>query len=128
MWQSKWRTNMSRTFLIVLDSFGIGAMPDAESFGDNGANTLKSCVNTGILEIPNLLSLGLGNIDGVDCLPKANPIAAYCRMGEASRGKDTTVGHWELAGVVSQKPLPVYPNGFPEEILAPFRHIPAGKS
>lgn len=110
-----------RAFLIVLDSFGIGAMPDAESFGDAGANTLQSCVNTAALEIPNLLSLGLGNIDGVTCLPKASPVGAYCRMGEASRGKDTTVGHWELAGVVSQKPLPVYPNGFPEEILAPFR-------
>ena len=113
---------MGRVFLIVLDSFGIGEMPDAADFGDAGANTLKSCWDTGKLHIPNLLSLGLGNIDGVSCLPETKtPLGQFCSMAEASRGKDTTVGHWELAGVVSKKPLPVYPHGFPEEILAPFR-------
>ena len=112
---------MGRVFLIVLDSFGIGEAPDAAAFGDTGANTLQSCWDTGSLEIPNLLSLGLGNMDGVDCLPKEPPKGQFCRMAEASRGKDTTVGHWELTGVVSKKPLPVYPDGFPEEILAPFR-------
>lgn len=113
---------MKRVFLIVLDSLGIGAAPDAVAFGDTGANTLGSCASTGLLHIPNLLRAGLGNIDGVDCLPKtAAPTGAYARLTPLSPGKDTTVGHWEIAGLVSQQPLPVYPNGFPEEILAPFR-------
>ena len=113
---------MKRVFLIVLDSFGIGAMPDAPAFGDAGANTLRSCAGAAALCIPNLLRLGLGQVDGVDCLPKAGaPMAAVARLTEASQGKDTTIGHWELAGLISPRPLPVYPNGFPEEILAPFR-------
>ena len=113
---------MKRIFLIVLDSFGIGAMPDAAAFGDIGANTLASCAATGKLHIPNLIAAGLGNIDGVSCLPKtAVPTAAVARLAEASMGKDTTIGHWEIMGLVSENPLPTYPNGFPEEILAPFR-------
>ena len=113
---------MKRVFVIVLDSFGIGKAKDAAAFGDDGANTLQSCAQTGKLNIPNLIKAGLGNIDGVDCLPKTeNPTAAYGRLQEASKGKDTTIGHWELAGIVSQNPLPTYPEGFPEEILAPFR-------
>ena len=113
---------MKRIFLIVLDSFGIGALPDAERFGDAGVNTLASCQKTGLLHIPNLIKAGLGNIAGVDCLMKeASPIGAYGRMAEASAGKDTTIGHWELAGLVSKAPLPTYPKGFGEEILKPFR-------
>ena len=113
---------MKRIFLIVLDSFGIGALPDAESFGDGGVNTLASCRKSDQLHIPNMIAAGLGNIDGVNCLPKvAAPWGAYGRLAEASAGKDTTVGHWEIAGVVSAQPLPVYPNGFPEEVLRPFR-------
>ena len=113
---------MKRIFLIVLDSFGIGSMPDSEQFGDINVNTLASCAATGKLHIPNLIKAGLGNIDGVDCLPKENaPIGAYSRLAEASRGKDTTIGHWEIAGIVSEDPLPTYPEGFPEEVLAPFR-------
>ena len=113
---------MKRIFLIVLDSFGIGAMPDAGAFGDAGANTLATCAAAGGLQIPNLLAAGLGNIQGVTCLPKAAaPTGAYGRLGEASRGKDTTIGHWEIAGVISRQPLPTYPQGFPEEILKPFR-------
>ena len=113
---------MKRVFLIVLDSFGIGAMPDAEAFGDAGVNTLASCAATGKLHIPNLIAAGLGNIDGVTCLPKAEaPAGAYARLSEASMGKDTTIGHWEIAGIVSADPLPTYPGGFPEEVLAPFR-------
>ena len=113
---------MKRVFLIVLDSFGIGAMPDAAAFGDPGTNTLKSCADTGKLHIPNMIRAGLGNITGVDCLPKADaPIGAYGRLSERSMGKDTTIGHWEIAGIVSPNPLPTYPEGFPEEILAPFR-------
>ena len=113
---------MKRIFLIVLDSFGIGALPDADKFGDAGVNTLASCAKSAKLQIPNLISLGLGNITGVDCLPKTDtPTAAYGRMAERSQGKDTTTGHWEMAGVISENPMPSYPQGFPEEVLAPFR-------
>lgn len=112
---------MKRIFLIVLDSFGIGAMPDAESFGDFGVNTLASCAATGKLHIPNLIAAGLGNIDGVDCLPKtAAPAGAFARLREASMGKDTTIGHWEIAGLISPDPLPTYPEGFPQEVLDAF--------
>ena len=113
---------MKRVFLIVLDSLGVGAMPDSESFGDNNVHTLRACAETGSLHIPNLIKAGLGNIAGVDCLPKVDaPTGAYGRLAEASKGKDTTIGHWEIAGIVSENPLPTYPDGFPEEILAPFR-------
>ena len=113
---------MKRVFLIVLDSFGIGALPDAAEFGDAGTNTLRSCAATGILHIPNMIKAGLGNIAGVSCLPEAEtPSGAFGRLAESSKGKDTTIGHWEIAGLVSDTPLPTYPHGFPEEILAPFR-------
>ncbi|MBQ6839491.1 MAG: phosphopentomutase [Oscillospiraceae bacterium] len=113
---------MKRIFLIVLDSFGIGALPDAADFGDTGANTLASCAASDKLHIPNLTAAGLGNIDGVTCIPKTDtPTGAYGRMAERSRGKDTTIGHWELAGIISDDPLPTYPQGFPEEVLKPFR-------
>ena len=113
---------MKRVFLIVLDSFGIGQLPDAASFGDVGANTLRSCAASAHLHIPNLIKAGLGNIDGVTCLPKAEkPTGVYGRLAEKSAGKDTTIGHWELAGILSEQPLPTYPEGFPEEVLQPFR-------
>ena len=113
---------MKRVFLIVLDSFGIGALPDSESFGDVGVNTLASCARSEKLHIPNLIAAGLGNIDGVSCLPKCEkPLGAYARLREASMGKDTTIGHWEIAGLVSEKPLPTYPQGFPDEVLEPFK-------
>ena len=112
---------MKRIFLIVLDSFGIGAMPDAESFGDVGVNTLRSCAETGKLHIPNLIAAGLGNIAGVACLPKTDaPTGAVARLQEASMGKDTTIGHWEIAGIISPEPLPTYPDGFPQEVLDAF--------
>ena len=112
---------MKRIFLIVLDSFGIGAMPDSESFGDVGVNTLAACATSPKLNIPNMIAAGLGNIDGVNCLPKVNATGAVARLQEASMGKDTTIGHWEIAGLVSPDPLPTYPNGFPDEILQPFK-------
>ena len=112
---------MKRIFLIVLDSFGIGAMPDAERFGDPGVNTLRSCATSPKLRIPNLIAAGLGNIDGVDCLPRTEaPTGAVARLQEKSMGKDTTIGHWEIAGLISPDPLPTYPNGFPEEVLKAF--------
>ena len=113
---------MKRVFLIVLDSCGIGQMPDAPAFGDVNVNTLAACAATGKLHIPNMIAAGLGNIDGVTCLPKADgPTGAFARLTERSMGKDTTIGHWEIAGIVSPDPLPTYPDGFPEEILEPFR-------
>ena len=112
---------MKRIFLIVLDSCGIGQMPDCEKFGDIGVNTLRSCSTSSRFSIPNLLNAGIGNIDGVDYLPKnAAPQGAYARLTEASMGKDTTIGHWEIAGVVSPEPLPTFPNGFPREVLDEF--------
>jgi len=97
-------------------------MPDAVAFGDPGTNTLFSCAATGKLQIPNMVKAGLGNIAGVACLKKADaPVGAYGRLAEASMGKDTTIGHWEIAGIVSPDPLPTYPDGFPEEVLKPFR-------
>lgn len=112
---------MKRIFLIVLDSFGIGEAPDAALFGDTGADTLRSVARTGELEIPNLISLGLGNIEGVCAVDRTeNAIGTYARLAEMSNGKDTTTGHWELMGIVSESPMPTYPNGFPEEVLDAF--------
>ena len=112
---------MKRVFLVVLDSFGVGAAPDAAAFGDAGTDTLAACAATGHLSVPNLVSLGLGNLDGVTALPRvAAPRGAYARLQELSQGKDTTIGHWEIAGLVSEKPLPTYPEGFPEEVLDAF--------
>jgi phosphopentomutase len=115
---------LKRIFLIVLDSVGIGNAPDAAAFGDAGANTLRSVYETGLLQIPNLLKAGLGYIDGMEFLNRpGKPKAAVCRLQEISAGKDTTIGHWEIAGLVSAHPLPVYPDGFPEEVLQPFREM-----
>ena len=110
-----------RVFLIVLDSFGIGEMPDAEKFGDKGTNTLRSVSKSEYFRLENLKKLGLFNIDGVDYIEGVeNPQGAVCRFSELSNGKDTTVGHWEICGIVSEKPLPTYPDGFPEGILKEF--------
>ena len=115
---------MKRIFLIVLDSFGIGELPDADKFGDAGANTLKSVSTSPKLQIPNLISYGLGNIDGVDCIEKTDtPRGIFAKCHEKSMGKDTTVGHWEIAGIISEKPLPTYPNGFPAEVIKEFEKL-----
>ncbi|MBE6799394.1 MAG: phosphopentomutase [Ruminococcaceae bacterium] len=112
---------MKRVFLIVLDSFGIGAAPDAADFGDEGVNTLGSIAATGTLKIPNLTALGFGNIDGVGAVDGVeNPLASVARLRELSRGKDTTTGHWEIAGKVSEKAMPTYPDGFPDEVISAF--------
>ena len=113
---------MKRVFLFVLDSCGAGELPDAHKFGDYNVNTLRSCATSDKLHIPHMLAGGLGNIDGLDFLgPAAEPKGAYCKLAEASMGKDTTIGHWEIAGIISPEPMPTYPNGFPEEVLKPFR-------
>ena len=105
---------MKRVFLVVLDSFGVGALPDAAAYGDEGSDTLLACAKTGLLHVPNLEKMGLFQIDGV------SPFAAYGRMAEASKGKDTTTGHWELAGVRLDRAFPVFPNGFPPEVIGAF--------
>lgn len=112
---------MKRVFLIVLDSVGIGEMPDAARFGDEGSNTLLSASRSKYFSMPNMTELGLFNIDGNDYGKSVdNPKAAVARMTEVSAGKDTTIGHWEIAGVISEKPLPTYPDGFPKDVLDKF--------
>ncbi len=110
-----------RAFLIVLDSFGIGAMPDAARFGDEGSNTLGAIRKSPAFDCPTLTRMGLFDIDGVE--PVENPpapIATRARMTERSGGKDTTIGHWEIAGLVTPDPMPTYPDGFPAEVLEEF--------
>lgn len=112
---------MKRVFVIVLDSVGAGALPDANKFGDEGANTLLSVSHSEKFNIPNLRTLGIGNIEGLSFLGKeSNPRGAYGRLEEKSFGKDTTTGHWEIAGLVLDSPFPTYPNGFPKEIIDEF--------
>ena len=110
-----------RVFLIVLDSYGIGEAPDAADFGDVGSNTLKSITSSKEYATPLMKKMGLFNIDGVDYLEDEKaPLGAYARLKEQSRGKDTTIGHWEIAGIISKKPLPTYPDGFPKDVLEEF--------
>ena len=110
-----------RVFLIVLDSCGCGEMPDSADFGDAGSNTLRACTASSRLDIPTLSKMGIFNIDSVDCgTPVPAPTAAYGRMAEKSRGKDTTIGHWELAGLISPHPLPTFPDGFPADFIQAF--------
>lgn len=116
--------NKKRIFLIVLDSLGIGELPDSADFSDVGANTLKSISHSDKFNIPTLKSLGLAEIDGQNYLgANEKPLGAYARMREVSRGKDTTIGHWEIAGLISPEPLPTYPNGFPSEIITEFERL-----
>ena len=108
-----------RVFLIVLDSMGIGELPDANLWHDEGSNTLKTIRNDAHFNCPELEKLGLFNIEGVGGGVE-KPLACFARMAEQSMGKDTTIGHWEIAGLVSKQPLPTYPNGFPKEIIDEF--------
>ncbi|MCQ2407455.1 MAG: phosphopentomutase [Oscillospiraceae bacterium] len=111
-----------RVFLIVLDSCGCGALPDAERFGDAGTHTLRSCCDSGKLCVPNMQKMGLFNIDGIGCgEPVPAPSAVYGKCAERSAGKDTTTGHWEIAGLISTVPMKTYPDGFPQEVLDALR-------
>lgn len=113
-----------RVFLIVLDSYGIGELPDAADFGDEGSNTLRTITKSGEYDTPLMKSMGLFNIDGVDYMEGVDsPIGSFGRLGEVSKGKDTTIGHWEIAGIVSEKPLPTYPEGFPKELLEEYSRL-----
>ncbi len=111
-----------RVFLVVLDSVGIGALPDADFYGDEGSNTLAAAAKGTEFSLTNLESLGLFDIEGVTQLKKGTgaPAGAYGRLMEASKGKDTTIGHWEIAGIVSERPLPTFPNGFPQDLIEEF--------
>ena len=112
---------MKRIVHFVLDSVGIGAEPDAPEYGDAGTNTLKSAASSPFFHMPNMEKLGLFNIEGIDWHSGTDaPLATVARMQEASKGKDTTIGHWEIAGIYSGRPLPTYPDGFPAELLDEF--------
>ena len=108
-----------RVFLIVLDSFGVGELPDADKYNDAGSNTLLSIRKSEYFNASNLIDLGLFNIDGVGRGVK-NPKGAYGKIKESSNGKDTTVGHWEIAGLISDNPLPTYPNSSITSLGKPF--------
>lgn len=112
---------IKRVFLIVLDSFGIGELEDAADYGDECSNTLAAIVKSDKFKAPNLQKLGLFNIEGVDhSMAVEKPLASFARLKEMSKGKDTTIGHWEIAGIVSNKPHPTFPNGFPKDFLEEF--------
>lgn len=112
---------IKRVFLIVLDSFGIGELEDAADYGDEGSNTLAAIVKSDKFKAPNLQKLGLFNIEGVDhSMAVEKPLASFARLKEMSKGKGTTIGHWEIAGIVSNKPHPTFPNGFPKDFLEEF--------
>ncbi|MDK2820053.1 MAG: phosphopentomutase [Clostridia bacterium] len=113
--------SIDRVVLIVLDSVGVGALPDADKYGDEGSNTLGNIAERVHLKLPNLERLGIGNIIELRNIKSAEkPEAAYGKMASKSAGKDTTSGHWELSGLILDKPFPVYPNGFPKEIIEAF--------
>ncbi|MBR0261472.1 MAG: phosphopentomutase [Selenomonadaceae bacterium] len=110
---------INRIFLIVLDSVGIGGASDAKNFGDDNPNTLKTIAASKNFHTPNLAQLGLFNIDGINFYgQEKNPLGSFARVVEASAGKDTTIGHWEIAGIISERPLPTYPDGFPPEVVS----------
>lgn len=108
---------IKRIFMVVLDSFGVGELPDAKRFGDEGSNTLLSVETSKFLKVPNMQKMGLFNINDFDENRVEKTNSTYFKMSEESNGKDSTVGHWEIAGVVTKEPLPTFPNGFPDEIL-----------
>lgn len=114
-----------RVIWIVLDSVGMGALPDASEFGDAGANTIAHTIEAcGGLYLPNLCSLGYGNIDGMQGIqPVMQPKGIYGRLAECSRGKDTTIGHWEMIGIHTPTPFPTYPQGFPEDVMQQFLEV-----
>jgi len=110
-----------RVFLFVLDSFGIGEAPDAAAFGDAGANTIASVATSDKFQVPNMAKLGLFNLDGVTCGQPVEVVSGGCaRLHELSMGKDTTIGHWEIGGIVSPRPLPTFPDGFPADFMAKY--------
>ncbi len=115
---------MPRACVIVLDAVGVGALPDAAEYGDEGSDTLGNVARAvGGLDLPNLEALGLGNVEELEgCRPQPGAPAIAGRLVERSKGKDTTTGHWELVGIVTPEPMPTYPHGFPFEVIEEFAH------
>ena len=114
---------MKRVILIVLDSVGIGGLPDAQAYNDDGANTLGNIYRARRhLKVPNLSHLGLGNLADIGAIA-ADPSGCYGKMTERSASKDTTIGHWELAGIIVDRPLPTYPDGFPQALIIEFETL-----
>ena len=112
---------INRVTIVVLDSAGVGALPDADRYGDAGANTIGNISRVRKLHLPNMAKMGLGNIIEINGVPPAKrPTGAFGKMAEMSKGKDTTTGHWEIAGIILDKPFPTYPEGFPTEIINAF--------
>ncbi len=111
-----------RVFLIVLDSVGIGEMPDSAEYGDAGSNTMRSCAGSNVFSMPNMERYGLFDLEGIQDLKKSEVAlqGAVLRIAEASKGKDTTIGHWEISGIESERPLPTFPNGFPDRLIKAF--------
>ena len=109
-----------RVFLVVLDSVGIGEMPDSAEYGDAGSNTMRAAATSPYFSMPNMERYGLFDLEGIRELKKtdAQALGAVMRMAETSKGKDTTIGHWEIAGIESAEPLPTFPDGFPEELIS----------
>ena len=120
----------AKVVLVVMDSVGVGDLPDAAEFGDTGSNTLGNIIKEmGALDIPNLVKLGIGNIQGVEVpYSDPSPVGCYGKAREVSKGKDTTTGHWEIAGIHLVKPFPVYPDGFPPEIMEAFHKATGARS
>jgi phosphopentomutase len=112
---------MGNCYLIIVDGLGVGAQEDAHLYGDEGSNTLGNVSKATGVDLPNLAKLGIGNIIPLTSIPvESNPIAAFGKMREVSGGKDSTTGHWEIAGVQLEQPFPTYPNGFPDEVIKAF--------
>lgn len=115
---------MKRIFLVVLDSVGVGELPDADQYGDTGSNTLYAASKSSFFHMPNMQRLGFFHIDGLrEKFPGIAEVSfdgTVARLAEKSKGKDTTTGHWEIAGIISDRPFPTYPEGFPKEIIEPF--------
>ncbi len=116
---------INRVILIILDSAGVGELPDASDYGDTGSNTLGNIVKScGGIKLPNMTNMGLGKVEGIDYLPVPRDITgSYGRMAEVSKGKDTITGHWEIAGLQLEYPFPTYPNGFSKKILEKFERL-----
>ena len=114
---------MKRAVIIVLDSVGAGELPDAADYGDRGANTLRHVYESGYLHVPHMIDMGLGNIEGIGIPAAPKPVGVFGRCMEKSRGKDTTTGHWEIAGITLDRPFPTYPDGFPPEVISQFEGL-----
>ncbi len=114
------KNRFNRVVLVVLDSVGIGEMPDAAEYGDAGSHTLGHTLGSRQVEIPNLRAMGLANITRLPVEPVESPTGAFGRAATQSRGKDTTTGHWEMSGLITERPFPTYPQGFPPHVIEPF--------